>query len=106
MLRLKNRFFFEVTDAAVLRRGARHSIKSVTPSFADNSVIAGHRDSVFKGHLNKIIGNPTDTLSENNEHKEKLDTVSNENLKGTSSALKGHAHEYSKQTTNSTNSNH
>jgi sortase A len=44
----KSVLVYQGTDAATLRRGAGHYINSVMPGVADNSVIAGHRDSVFK----------------------------------------------------------
>jgi sortase A len=39
---------YQGTDDATLRKGAGHYINSVMPGVKDNSVIAGHRDSVFK----------------------------------------------------------
>jgi sortase A len=39
---------YQGTNTAVLRRGAGHYINSVIPGVKDNSVIAGHRDSVFR----------------------------------------------------------
>ena len=38
---------FEGTQKAQLSMGAGHYIRSVLPGYRDNSVIAGHRDSVF-----------------------------------------------------------
>ena len=38
---------YEGTDSTQLKKGAGHYIKSVLPGAMDNSVIAGHRDSVF-----------------------------------------------------------
>ena len=38
---------YEGTGDAELKKGAGHYSKSVLPGFSDNSVIAGHRDSVF-----------------------------------------------------------
>ena len=38
---------YEGTDTAELKKGAGHYEKSVLPGESDNSVIAGHRDSVF-----------------------------------------------------------
>jgi sortase A len=38
---------YEGTEQDQLKKGAGHHIKSVLPGLADNSVIAGHRDSVF-----------------------------------------------------------
>jgi sortase A len=38
---------YEGTSNNELKKGAGHYIKSVLPGFANNSVIAGHRDSVF-----------------------------------------------------------
>ena len=38
---------YEGTDSSQLKKGAGHYIKSVLPGAMDNSVIAGHRDSVF-----------------------------------------------------------
>jgi len=46
---------FEGTEKAQLSKGAGHYIGSVLPGYKDNSVIAGHRDSVFSqfGSLRK-----------------------------------------------------
>lgn len=38
---------YEGTEPAQLKKGAGHYQKSVQPGLKDNSVIAGHRDSVF-----------------------------------------------------------
>lgn len=38
---------YEGTDKAQLKKGAGHYEKSVLPGIVDNSVIAGHRDTVF-----------------------------------------------------------
>ena len=38
---------YEGTEKAQLKKGAGHYEKSVLPGIADNSVIAGHRDTVF-----------------------------------------------------------
>jgi sortase A len=38
---------YQGTEAAQLKKGAGHYEKSVLPGVKDNSVIAGHRDSVF-----------------------------------------------------------
>ena len=38
----------EGTDAKQLKRGAGHYAGSVLPGVSDNSVLAGHRDSVFR----------------------------------------------------------
>lgn len=38
---------YEGTETAQLKKGAGHYEKSVLPGIRDNSVIAGHRDSVF-----------------------------------------------------------
>ena len=38
---------YEGTEPAQLKKGAGHYQKSVPPGLKDNSVIAGHRDSVF-----------------------------------------------------------
>jgi len=62
-------------------------------------------DAVTVDHLPRLKGTPTDTLSNNNGYVEKLERVSNENVKGVGSALKGYVHEHPKQTTNTTNSN-
>jgi sortase A len=49
---------FEGTESKALSRGAGHYVKSVMPGESDNSVIAGHRDTVF-APLGKIkIGAP------------------------------------------------
>lgn len=46
------------TDDAQLRRGVGHYVRSVLPGMKDNSVLAGHRDSVFS-HLGKLaLGDP------------------------------------------------
>ena len=44
---------FEGTEAKALSKGAGHYSKSVMPGESDNSVIAGHRDTVFAA-LGKI----------------------------------------------------
>lgn len=44
---------FEGTEAKALSKGAGHYVKSVMPGESDNSVIAGHRDTVFAS-LGKI----------------------------------------------------
>lgn len=44
----KSVLVFQGTDSKTLRKGAGHYINSVMPGVKDNSVIAGHRDSVFK----------------------------------------------------------
>ena len=50
--------FFEGTESKALSKGAGHYVKSVMPGESDNSVIAGHRDTVFAS-LGKIkIGAP------------------------------------------------
>lgn len=43
----------EGTDDAELRRGVGHFVGSVLPGVSDNSVLAGHRDSVFS-NLGKL----------------------------------------------------
>ncbi len=49
---------FEGTDSTSLAKGAGHYIQSVMPGIANNSVIAGHRDTVFS-NLGKVkIGDP------------------------------------------------
>jgi sortase A len=49
---------YEGTESKALSRGAGHYVKSVMPGESDNSVIAGHRDTVF-APLGKIkIGAP------------------------------------------------
>jgi sortase A len=49
---------FEGTESKALSKGAGHYVKSVMPGESDNSVIAGHRDTVF-APLGKIkIGAP------------------------------------------------
>lgn len=51
-LRLKVNLF-EGTESNALSRGAGHYLKSVMPGQSDNTVIAGHRDTVFSS-LGKI----------------------------------------------------
>jgi sortase A len=63
---------FEGTQKAQLSQGAGHYIRSVLPGYRDNSVIAGHRDSVFsqfgslkkgdKLHVSTSYGNFTYTI--------------------------------------------
>jgi sortase A len=55
---------YEGTQSAQLKLGAGHFVQSVLPGYRDNSVIAGHRDSVFsqfgslkRGDLLKISTN-------------------------------------------------
>lgn len=43
----------EGTDDSELRRGVGHYVRSVLPGISDNSVLAGHRDSVFS-NLGKL----------------------------------------------------
>lgn len=47
---------FEGTTTKDLKNGAGHFIHSVLPGYADNSVIAGHRDSVFSQFGSLKIG--------------------------------------------------
>lgn len=49
---------FEGTTAQQLKGGAGHFVLSVLPGYADNSVIAGHRDSVFSQFGSLKIGDP------------------------------------------------
>jgi sortase A len=44
----KSVLVYQGTDSQTLQKGAGHYINSVMPGVTDNSVIAGHRDSVFK----------------------------------------------------------
>jgi len=44
---------FQGTDNSELAKGVGHFIQSVMPGIADNSVLAGHRDTVFS-HLGKV----------------------------------------------------
>lgn len=44
---------FEGTDSKSLSKGVGHYVKSVMPGMSDNSVLAGHRDSVF-AQLGKV----------------------------------------------------
>ena len=44
----------EGTDDAQLKRGVGHFVGSVLPGVKDNSVLAGHRDSVFS-NLGKLV---------------------------------------------------
>lgn len=44
---------FEGTDTEALSKGVGHYVKSVMPGMSDNSVLAGHRDSVF-AQLGKV----------------------------------------------------
>lgn len=48
----------EGTDDAELKRGVGHYIRSVLPGMSDNSVLAGHRDSVFSELGKLTIGDP------------------------------------------------
>jgi sortase A len=47
---------FEGTTSKDLKNGAGHFVLSVLPGYADNSVIAGHRDSVFSQFGSLKIG--------------------------------------------------
>jgi sortase A len=49
---------YQGTEAAQLKKGAGHYEKSVMPGVKDNSVIAGHRDTVFSKFGNLKIGDP------------------------------------------------
>lgn len=44
---------FEGTDTASLAKGVGHFVQSVMPGATDNSVLAGHRDTVF-AHLGQV----------------------------------------------------
>jgi LPXTG-site transpeptidase (sortase) family protein len=44
---------FQGTDSKTLKKGAGHYLQSVMPGVQDNSVIAGHRDTVFS-NLGKV----------------------------------------------------
>ncbi len=44
---------FQGTDNSELAEGVGHFIQSVMPGMADNSVLAGHRDTVFS-HLGRV----------------------------------------------------
>jgi sortase A len=46
----------EGTGAQELKRGVGHYVKSVIPGVSDNSVLAGHRDSVFRKLGDVIVG--------------------------------------------------
>lgn len=48
----------EGTDAAELKRGVGHYVRSVLPGVSDNSVLAGHRDSVFSDLGKLALGDP------------------------------------------------
>lgn len=48
----------EGTDEAQLRRGVGHFAQSVLPGMRDNSVLAGHRDSVFSNLAKLKLGDP------------------------------------------------
>lgn len=48
----------EGTDEAELKRGVGHYVRSVLPGIVDNSVLAGHRDSVFSQLGKLALGDP------------------------------------------------
>lgn len=48
----------EGTDDAELKRGVGHYVRSVLPGISDNSVLAGHRDSVFSNLGKLALGDP------------------------------------------------
>ena len=48
----------EGTDDAELKRGVGHYVGSVLPGVRDNSVLAGHRDSVFSNLGKLALGDP------------------------------------------------
>ncbi len=54
----KSANIFQGTDASTLAKGVGHFIQSVMPGVENNSVLAGHRDTVF-AHLGEVkIGDP------------------------------------------------
>lgn len=56
---LKQRLpIIEGTDEAELKRGVGHYVSSVLPGIVDNSVLAGHRDSVFSQLGKLAVGDP------------------------------------------------
>jgi len=48
----------EGTGDAELKRGVGHYVRSVLPGISDNSVLAGHRDSVFSQLGKLALGDP------------------------------------------------
>lgn len=48
----------EGTDDGELKRGVGHYVRSVLPGISDNSVLAGHRDSVFSQLGKLALGDP------------------------------------------------
>lgn len=48
----------EGTDEPELKRGVGHYVRSVLPGISDNSVLAGHRDSVFSELGKLALGDP------------------------------------------------
>lgn len=48
----------EGTDERELKRGVGHYVRSVLPGISDNSVLAGHRDSVFSELGKLALGDP------------------------------------------------
>lgn len=48
----------EGTEDAELKRGVGHYVRSVLPGISDNSVLAGHRDSVFSNLGKLAVGDP------------------------------------------------
>ena len=48
----------EGTDDSELKRGVGHYVRSVLPGISDNSVLAGHRDSVFSKLGKLALGDP------------------------------------------------
>lgn len=48
----------EGTDEPELKRGVGHYVRSVLPGISDNSVLAGHRDSVFSELGRLALGDP------------------------------------------------
>jgi len=48
----------EGTDDTELKRGVGHYVRSVLPGVSDNSVLAGHRDSVFSELGKLALGDP------------------------------------------------
>jgi len=56
---------FQGTTTSVLARGVGHYVKSVLPGTANNSILAGHRDTVFS-HLGALkIGDPIIVTEQN-----------------------------------------
>lgn len=100
-------FVLKVTVGCVRTCRRKLRKKGLLKQISDGHTGQQAEDAVTIDHLPTIKGTHTNTLNNDNGYSEKLERVSNENLKGVGSTPKGYVHEHPKQiTTNTTKSNH